>query len=134
MPDESFASFANYQLQPSPGTLIPIFPDITDTEGNISMPDLTHINLQSGYYLISYEVSVVFPTANYMQVTPSYNGTAHLETGLYFATRADGSSACGSAFFILYAPSPTQLSFTYSGSAAGRDGQITLTILKLRRS
>ena len=121
-------------MQLDPGNLINLFADVTDTTGNISMPDQTHINLEPGYYLISYEVSVVFSAANYMQVTPSYNGTAHLETGIYFATRTDGSSACGSAFLILYAPSATQFSLTYSGSAAARDGQVTVTILKLRRS
>ena len=67
-------------------------------------------------------------------MTPYYNGGPHLETGIYFATRADGSSAGGSAFLILNAPSPTEFSLTYSGSAASRDGQVTLTILKLRRT
>lgn len=86
-----------------------------------------------GYYLIGYEVSVLFNSANYMQVTPSYNGTSHLETGIYFATSAPGSSACGSVFFILRAPATTNFSLTYSGSATGRDGSITMTILKLRR-
>ena len=134
MPDDSFASFIDYQMQLMPNSLIVLFPDITDTTGNITSADLTHISLAPGYYLISYEVSVVFNSANYMQVTPFYNGAPHLETGIYFATRTDGSSACGSAFFILYAPAATELSFTYSGSAEGRDGQITLTILKLRRN
>lgn len=134
MPDESFASFANYQMQLNPGNLIVLFPDVSDTTGNITMTDLTHIALEPGYYLVSYEVSVLFNSANYMQVTPYYNGAPHLETSIYFATRTDGSSACGSAFLILYAPAATELSLTYSGSAVGRDGQVTLTILKLRRS
>ena len=111
-----------------------LFPDITDATGNIASADLTHIRLEPGYYLISYEVSVVFNSANYMQVTPSYNGAPHLETSIYFATRTDGSSACGSSFLILYAPSSTEFSLTYSGSAEGRDGQVTLTIFKLRRN
>ena len=68
-----------------------------------------------------------------MQVTPSYNGTTHLETGIYFATSANGSTACGSAHFILRAPSDTQLSLTYSGSGTAVDGEINMTILKLRR-
>lgn len=134
VPDDSFASFINYQMQLMPDSLIVLFPDITDSTGNIASVDLTHIRLEPGYYLISYEVSVLFNSANYMQVTPSYNGAPHLETGIYFATRADGSSACGSSFLILYAPSSTEFSLTYSGSAEGRDGQITLTIFKLRRN
>ena len=134
VPDDSFASFINYQMQLMPDSLIVLFPDITDSTGNIASADLTHIRLEPGYYLISYEVSVVFNSANYMQVTPSYNGTPHLETSIYFATRTDGSSACGSSFIILYVPSSTEFSLTYSGSAEGRDGQVTLTIFKLRRN
>ena len=134
VPDDSFASFANYQMQLTPNSLIVLFPDITDSTGNIAAVDSTHIRLEPGYYLISYEVSVLFNSANYMQVTPSYNGAPHLETGIYFATRTNGSSACGSSFLILYAPSSTNFSLTYSGSAEGRDGQVTLTILKLRRN
>ena len=134
VPDDSFASFANYQMQLTPNSLIVLFPDITDSTGNIAAVDSTHIRLEPGYYLISYEVSVLFNSANYMQVTPSYNGAPHLETGIYFATRTNGSSACGSSFLILYAPSSTDFSLTYSGSAEVRDGQVTLTILKLRRN
>lgn len=134
VPDDSFASFANYQMQLTPNSLIVLFPDITDSTGNIAAVDSTHIRLEPGYYLISYEVSVLFNSANYMQVTPSYNGAPHLETGIYFATRTNGSSACGSSFLILYAPSSTDFSLTYSGSAESRDGQVTLTILKLRRN
>lgn len=134
VPDDVFAAFTNYQMQLSPNTLIPMFPSVIDTTGNITTTDLTHISLTAGYYLISYEVSVLFNAANYMQVTPYYNGAQHLETSIYFANSAPGSSACGSAFLILNAPAPTEFSLTYSGSAVGREGQVTLTILKLRRS
>ena len=111
-----------------------MFPATIDTTGNIVLADLEHIRLASGYYLIAYEVSLIFSSPNYMQVTPYYNGASHLETGIYFATSADGSSACGSAFFILRAPSATEFTLTFSGSATGREGSITMTILKLRRS
>ena len=87
-----------------------------------------------GYYLVSYSVSAIFNSANYMQVTPSYNGTAHLETGVYFATRTDGSSVCGSAHFIIRAPAQTTFTLTYAGSATAYEGALTLTILKLRRA
>ena len=68
-----------------------------------------------------------------MQITPFYNGTAHLETGIYFATPGAGS-VCGSSFIIIDAPAQTTLFFTYSGSADARDGEVNLTIVKLRRS
>ena len=35
-----------------------------------------------------------------MQVTPFYNGRAHIKTGVYFATTADGSFAYGPAHFF----------------------------------
>lgn len=110
-----------------------MFPDVTDPTGTITQPDLTQIALKAGYYLISYKVSALFRTPNYMQITPSYNGSAHLETGIYFATSTNGSSACGSAFLILRAPDPTTFTLTYTGSANATDGEINLTILKLRR-
>lgn len=110
-----------------------MFPDVTDPTGTITQPDLTQIALEAGYYLISYKVSALFRTPNYMQITPSYNGSAHLETGIYFATSTNGSSACGSAFLILRAPAPTTFTLTYTGSANATDGEINLTILKLRR-
>ena len=68
-----------------------------------------------------------------MRVTPFYNGKAHLETGVYFATTANGSSACGSAHFILAATDPTTFSLTYSGPTDAREGTVTLTFLKLNR-
>ena len=110
-----------------------MFPDVTDSTGNIVQTDLQHISLAPGYYLVSYKVSAIFPSPNYMQVTPSYNGTSHLETGIYFATSADGSSAAGSAFFIINAPGSTVFSLTYSGSSDAREGEINLTFLKLNR-
>ena len=118
-----------------PGNPIVVFTDVPDPTGNIVLAtNLKSISLAEGYYLISYKVSGLFRSANYMQVTPSYNGAAHLETGIYFATNAEGSSACGSAFIILRAPSPTVFSLNYSGSANALEGEINITILKLRRA
>ena len=128
-----FASFINMHYPLTRGTLISLFPDVTDPTGAITQTSLEEIALEPGYYLISYKVSALFRTPNYMQITPSYNGSAHLETGIYFATSADGSSACGSAFLILRAPAPTTFTLNYTGSANATDGEINLTILKLRR-
>ena len=133
VPDESFASFINTQYPLVSGNPIIMFPDITDTTGNITSPSVDRVTLAPGYYLVSYSVSGIFRTASYMQVTPSYNGMAHLETGVYFATSTNGSSACGSAHFIIYAPSQTDFSLTFTGSSSATDGALTLTFLKLRR-
>ena len=134
IPDDIFASFFNLLYPLTSGTLLALYPDITDPTGHITSPAPERIVLQPGYYLVTYKVSAVFRTANYMQITPAYNGGPRLEYGIYFATSVDGSSAVGSASFIIRAPAQTELTLTYSGSANAIDGQINLTILKLRRS
>lgn len=134
VPDDVFASFFNFQYPLVRGSQLALLPDVTDPTGAITQSSLTQIALEPGYYLISYKVSAIFQRANYLQVTPSYNGTAHLEYGVYFATSTEGSSACGSSFLILRAPSATTFSLTYSGSANANDGEINVTIVKLRRA
>ena len=106
---------------------------MTDPTGNIVAADSEHITLAPGYYLVSYKVSAVFEAPNYMQITPAYNGAAHLEAGIYFATTTNGSSACGSAHFIIRAPAQTTFTLTYSGSANAIEGDVNLIMLKLRR-
>ena len=132
--DNIFASFGLYGAQFTNGSLIPLYPFVTDPTGNIRAPEPQQIMLTAGYYLISYSVSVLFRMPNYMQITPYYNGAPHLETGIYFATNVNGSSACGSAHIILEAPEPTVFTLTYSGSGPAFDGAVNLTIVKLRRS
>lgn len=134
VPDDSFASYFAFQQPLTVGTLITLFPAVTDITGNITQCDSEHITLQPGYYLVSYKVSAVFSTANYMQITPSYNGSPHIENGIYFATTTNGSSACGSAFFIIHATSETQFSLNYSGSGNATDGEVNMTFLKLKRT
>lgn len=134
VPDDSFASYFAFQQPLTVGTLITLFPAVTDITGNITQSDSEHITLQPGYYLVSYKVSAVFSTANYMQITPSYNGSPHIENGIYFATTTNGSSACGSAFFIIHATSETQFSLNYSGSGNATDGEVNITFLKLKRT
>ena len=115
------------------GSQISLIQDVPDTTGNITLQSPTQIGLAPGYYLVSYKVSAVFRTPNYMQVTTIYNGTPRLEYGIYFATNADGSSAYGASFFILRASQATQLSLNYSCSGNAVEGEINLTVLKLRR-
>lgn len=134
VPDDSFASYFAFQQPLTVGTLITLFPAVTDITGNITQSDSEHITLQPGYYLVSYKVSAVFSTANYMQITPSYNSSPHIENGIYFATTTNGSSACGSAFFIIHATSETQFSLNYSGSGNATDGEVNITFLKLKRT
>lgn len=134
MPDDVFASFINTQYPLTKDSLIDFLPAVLDTTGNIRPLSTTVVSLQPGYYLISYKVSCIFREPNYMQITPIYNGMSHLETGIYFATSTNGSSACGSAFIILYTPNGTEFSLNYSGSSSATDGDINITMVKLRRT
>ena len=77
------------------------------------------------------EVNRYFPVLMHPNRFYEFN---HLENGIYFATTANGSSACGSATLILAAPQATTFTLTYSGSGAARDGEINLTFLKLSRT
>lgn len=115
------------------GQQVPAYPDVSDTTGQIVPLDLYRISFAPGYYLISFKVSGIFSSPNYMQVTPYYNGAPHLETGIYFATNANGSSAVGSSFLILNTPDGTEFFLTYNGSGRLTDCAVNLTALKLVR-
>lgn len=130
LPD-SAAFFYNYQALFTPGQAIDFFPGVEDSTGAIAQQSASVLSLQAGAYLVSYRISATLSQPGYLQVTPSYNGTPHLETGVYFATTANGSSAGGSAHFILQAAAPTTFSLTYSGSAAGPNGEVNVTFLRL---
>ena len=132
--DDVFASFFNYQYPLTQGAQILLLQAVEDPTGNITQTAPTLIGLQPGYYLVSYKVSALFRQANYLQVTPFYNGIPHLEYGVYFALSGDGGTACGSGHLILEAPAATTFSLTYSGSANATEGEINLTFLKLNRS
>lgn len=133
IPDDVFASFLDLQGRYTNGMVLPLFPSIIDDTGNIVSSNDERIILAPGYYLISYQVSATFSEPNYMQITPFYNGMAHLEYDIYFATSADGSSACGSAYLILRASQQTEFFLTFSSSGTALNGQLTLTVLKLRK-
>ena len=131
-PPDAFASFIDYEDLFTSGDRITLFPSVPDPTGNITESTLTEVSLTAGYYLVTYSVSAILRDPNYIQVTPFYNGAAHLETGVYFATTANGSSAVGASSFILYAPEATAFSLTYNGPEDAREGTVTLTFLKLR--
>ena len=125
---------SNYALQLIDGTLIPLLPQISDSTGQISYESPATVILGPGYYLISYGVSAILRTEGYMQITPFYNSAAHLDQGIYFKTGSDSSSATGSTYFILYTPAQTRLNFTFNSPVSVIEGEISLTIVKLRRN
>ena len=113
---------------------IALFSGVEDSTEQIKLGEDGTIALAKGWYLISYKVSAIFKKPNYMQITPYYNEEPHLESGIYFATSADGSSACGAGCFILEAKKATTLYLYYSGSCDAMDGEIQMTILKLKKA
>lgn len=133
VPQDSAASFYTYEALFTPGQAISLFPQATDPTGEITQQNSQIVSLQPGNYLTSYKVSATLSQPGYLQVTPTYNGAARLESSVYFATTANGSSAVGSAFFIIQAPTPTSFFLTYSGSTTARSGEVNLTFLRLRQ-
>ena len=68
-----------------------------------------------------------------MQVTPFYNGSAHLEYGIYFMTGAGRSSAFGSVSFLVVVPTETSFTLTFNSPARATECTLTMVIFKLRR-
>ena len=128
-----FASFAILEIQFVNGRPIPLGTGTADPTGNIVLEDHTRIVLAPGYYFISYSVSAVLDNAGYMQVTPFYNGSPHLEYGVYFKTNTSSSSAYGSNSFIIYVPSQTNFTLTYNSGVGNRSGAAAVSIIKLTR-
>lgn len=134
-PEDSFASYANFAAQFPLNAEIPIYAVTTDTTGQIELVSQTRVRLQPGYYLISYQVSVLFQQAAYMQITPVYGGASHIEYGIYARTNGtDYATAEGGVTLILEMPAQTEFYLVHSASAASSEGAVTLTFLKLHRT
>lgn len=130
---ESFASFFNYGTLFNNGSQLPFYPVVTDITGQIVQVSQEQISLEAGYYLVSYHVSAILSDAGYMQITPFYSSTSHLELGIYFLTPEGRSTANGSNTIIIYIPEKTNFTLTYNSNVSSRDGAATLSILKLQR-
>ena len=128
-----YASFYIFELKFTNGQPVPLITGTEDTTGNIVLENNTQINLTPGYYYISYSVSTILDEPGYMQITPSYNGTPHLEYGIYFKTNTASSSAYGSNSIIIYAPSQTNFTLTYNSNVENRSGAATVAVIKLTR-
>ena len=133
-PEDVFASFYNYAVALTNGSRIPIYQQVADPTGQIVYNTDNSITLAPGYYLISYKVSVLLDEAGYVQVTPSYNGEAHIENGIYFSAPVNRSSAAGSVFMIVPVQEQTNFNLTFNSPVRAIEGEMTMTILKLRRT
>lgn len=134
VPDDVFASFYNYSQSPAEGSLLAMFESVTDPTGQIRTTDGERVSLAPGYYLVSYQVSGLLRSTGYMQVTPFYNGAAHIEYGIYFMTGTSGGSVDGEAHLIVEVPQTTLFSLTFNSNVSAIDVQMTITFLKLRRA
>lgn len=130
--EDIFASFFTFEIRFVNGQPIFLVTGTEDTTGNIVLENNTQIVLNPGYYYISYSVSTVLDDAGYMQITPSYNGSSHLEYGIYFKTNTDSSSAYGSNSIIIYVPSQTNFTLTYNSNVGNRSGAATVSVIKLK--
>ena len=129
----TFASYNNYEATFTNGNLVPLQEITADTTGNITLQDGNKILLEPGYYHIFYGISTILDNAGYMQVTPTYNGTSHLDDGIYSKVGTSGVTAWGAYGLILYAPSQTTFTLTFNSNSAARSGAASVTILKLER-
>ena len=66
IPDDIFASYINTQFPLVRGTQLSFFPDVQDPTGNIVQTSLEQISLAPGYYLISYKISALLSSPNYL--------------------------------------------------------------------
>ena len=132
--EDVFASFATFEIQFVNGQPILLGTVLADPTGNIELINSNSIVLMPGYYFITYSVSAVLDNAGYMQITPSYNGSAHLEYGIYFKTNVTSSSAYGSNSIIINVPMQTNFTLTYNSNVSSRSGAATISILKLNRN
>ena len=115
-------------------TPISFFNAVTDPTGHITQPSVTQVTLQPGPYFVTYNVSAILEAAGYLQVTPSYNGRAFLEYGVYDRVADASVGVSGSSSFIAVIPEGTTLTLTCNTNAAVRDGTMTMVILGLHTS
>ena len=134
VPDEVFASFVNYMARFENTDLIQFSTAVSDPTGQISQPDYSHISLEPGFYFISYHVSALLNDASFMQISPYYSGAAHLEYGIYFMTGTAKTSAAGAKAFIINVPAATRFSLTFNSGTVGTEGEVVITVIKLRRA
>ena len=133
--DDVFASFINFGAVFTNAALIPMATGVADTTGNIVLTDPTRVTLQPGIYSIFYEVSGLMAEAGYMQITPFYNSSPHLEYGIYFMTNGTGrSSAFGAVSFIIDVPVESVFNLTFNSPVTVSEGTLTMVIFKLRRN
>ncbi|WP_147585209.1 collagen-like domain-containing protein [Beduini massiliensis] len=133
--DDIFASFINFGASFTNAALMPMGIGVADTTGNIVLTDPTRITLQPGIYSIFYEVSGLLSESGFIQITPYYNASPHIEYGIYFMTNGTGrASAFGAVSFIIEVPTESVFNLTFNSPVTVTEGTLTMVIFKLRRT
>ena len=109
-------------------------PAVTDPTGHIVQTSVTQVTLAPGTYFVTYNISAILEAAGYLQITPSYNGRAFLEYGVYDRVASASVGVSGSSSFIAMVPEETTFTLTCNTDAAVRDGAMTMVILGLHTS
>ncbi|KGF57202.1 hypothetical protein HMPREF9460_00377, partial [Flavonifractor plautii 1_3_50AFAA] len=132
--EDVFASYySDVRSVPNNGQ-IPLYELLNDPTGNITLSGTQQLRLQPGYYQVFFDVFVILASPGYLQITPSFNGQARIDLGIYFRTAGSDSTAGGARALSFYAPAPTTFSLTYSSSVDGRNVQTGLVIQKMNRA
>lgn len=132
LPALSFASFVNFATVFSNAEQIPFGALMEDDTQQIVQTAPTQLQLEPGYYFITYHVSALLNPQGYMQITPFYENAAHVETSIYFMNASPNTSAYGSNAFIIRITSLSRFFLTFNTNVRATEGTLTLTFIKLR--
>ncbi|MFQ9917926.1 MAG: collagen-like protein [Flavonifractor plautii] len=127
--EDVFASYySDVRSVPNNGQ-IPLYELLNDPTGNITLSGTQQLRLQPGYYQVFFDVFVILASPGYLQITPSFNGQARIDLGIYFRTAGSGSLPTEPGHLHVSLPA-TNLPLTYSSSVDGRNVQTGLAIQK----
>ncbi|MFR6624821.1 MAG: hypothetical protein ACLURW_00510 [Flavonifractor plautii] len=106
--EDVFASYySDVRSVPNNGQ-IPLYELLNDPTGNITLSGTQQLRLQPGYYQVFSDVFVILASPGYLQITPSFNGQARIDLGIYFRTAGSDSTA-GGARALSFTPGPHHL-------------------------
>ena len=132
--EDAFASYySDVRSVPNNGQ-IPLYELLNDPTGNITLSGTQQLRLQPGYYQVFFDVFVILASPGYLQITPSFNGQARIDLGIYFRTAGSDSTAGGARALSFYPPSPTPCSLTCTRAVDGRHVQIGVVIEQMNRA
>lgn len=128
---QSFAAYtSNYNVF-TDAIRLPLTPYIQDNKGNITSVDANTIQLTPGTYYISYEVSGLLPTSDYIQITPFYNNATHIEQGAYDNTNGDNLNAQGNRTFLINVTTTSSFFLQFNTPNRMIDGECHVVVIKL---